>query len=433
MPILHLVVAATLTLFVPQECADWQSCRDLAAAAASSEDYERFHDLAWRAVQKGPKNEPALLLLLARAQALSGRPSDALIMLDRLLRLGVATDAATSPDFRRVRALPGWADLEQRLALAPAASAPAEAPAAAAPTVAPAPTPSAPPPASSPSAPAPAVTRGAGPIEPSEALRFASPGITPDGLAYDSVSRRFLVADRTARKLAVVDEFSRQVATLAGAQAAFGDIEAMEIDPRAGDLWVVTSEPAAAGGAATLHKLQLISGRVLSTFTPPAPLAPARFVDVAVANGGTILVLDASGRILRLKGGALELSATAAPQAMSLAPGDNGSAYVGTADGLMRVDLAARTVLPVIPPAGADLSGLVRLRWHKGSLVGVQQSAAGARLVRLRLGRAGRAVTAVEDIDTLDVNTGAFTIAGGTLYYFASKGSGEVILKKVPL
>ncbi|MEZ5288579.1 MAG: hypothetical protein R2712_27985 [Vicinamibacterales bacterium] len=38
--------------------------------------FERAHDRAWRAVQQGPKDDPALLFLLARAQALSGRPED---------------------------------------------------------------------------------------------------------------------------------------------------------------------------------------------------------------------------------------------------------------------------------------------------------------------------------------------------------------------
>ena len=47
-----------------------------------------FHDLAWRAVQKGKPNDPDLMLLLARAQSLSGRPGDALVMLGRIVDLG---------------------------------------------------------------------------------------------------------------------------------------------------------------------------------------------------------------------------------------------------------------------------------------------------------------------------------------------------------
>ncbi len=71
-----------------QDCKGWQECRQLALDAAAREDYNAFHDLAWRALQAGPKNDPALMTLLARAQSLSGRPGDALVMLQRLAAMG---------------------------------------------------------------------------------------------------------------------------------------------------------------------------------------------------------------------------------------------------------------------------------------------------------------------------------------------------------
>ena len=83
------------------ECREWHECRRLALEAAERRDYETFHDLAWRAVQTGPAKDPALMYLLARAQSLSGRPHDALIMLQRLAEMGVASDADTSDDFQR--------------------------------------------------------------------------------------------------------------------------------------------------------------------------------------------------------------------------------------------------------------------------------------------------------------------------------------------
>src|SRR4029450_11534298 len=105
-------------------------------------DYETFHDLAWRAVQKGKPNDPALMYLLARAQSLSGRPGDALVMLQRLRELGIRTDAATNDDFRFVRALKGWAEVA---ATAPTAAAPPAPPSApVAPSPAPPPAPSSP-------------------------------------------------------------------------------------------------------------------------------------------------------------------------------------------------------------------------------------------------------------------------------------------------
>jgi hypothetical protein len=88
-------------------CANWQSCREQALEAAARGEHETFHDLAWRAMQTRGARDPDLMLLLARAQSLSGRPGDALVMLQRLADMGIAADVASDEDFRRVRALPG--------------------------------------------------------------------------------------------------------------------------------------------------------------------------------------------------------------------------------------------------------------------------------------------------------------------------------------
>ena len=124
MPLLHLhgvlllVLSAVAGQDVPPkpECRAWQECRQLAIDAAAQQDFEGFHDLAWRAVQLGPKNDPALMYLLARAQSLSGRPADAIVMLERLQGMGAPiADAVTSDDFRRVRALPRWPDIAAKI------------------------------------------------------------------------------------------------------------------------------------------------------------------------------------------------------------------------------------------------------------------------------------------------------------------------------
>src|SRR5580704_1874933 len=98
------------------ECREWHECRQLALDAYNSGDYERFHDLAWKTVQTGPPRDPDLMYLLARAQSLSGRPHDALIMLGRLAEMGVATDTSASDEFQVVRTLPGWPAVEALIA-----------------------------------------------------------------------------------------------------------------------------------------------------------------------------------------------------------------------------------------------------------------------------------------------------------------------------
>ena len=431
------------------DCKEWHECRQLALDAAERQDYETFHDLAWRAVQTGPRNDPALMYLLARAQSLSGRPGDALVMLQRLAQTGTKTDAATNDDFRRVRALPGWEEFEGNR---PATSASA----AAAPVTA-----AAPPPASAadsraaavPVAPKPsAPEKSSPPIAPNkssaESLRFTIP-MAPAGLAYDAVSRRFIVADREARRLAVVDEFSQHVANLASAQSAgFGRIAALEIDTRLGNLWVVSgSEPSSAAPAdrpdtpvrTTLHKLQLVSGRVLQSYDLSDRFATAKFVDVAAAIDSTVLVLDGAGhRVFRLraKSSELEVAATLPDEhPLSIAPAADNLAYVSMEDGISVVDFAARRVTPLKSSSRVDVRRIARLRWHKGSLVGIQPSDGGYRAVRFALDPTGRRITGEQILDAPlpAVAPTSAAISGGVLYYLAAGDGSEMIIRKITL
>jgi hypothetical protein len=427
LPVPALVALLFVVLLVqdrPIDCATWAECREQAQVAAAAEDYERFHDLAWLAVRKGPRNDPELMLLLARAQSLSGRPLDALVMLRRLADLGVATNAAIDEDFRRVRALPGWADLERAVAGLPSA------PLAATPE----PTVAASGASATADAPPPVVVVGGKPASPRaggvELLRFRAPPFTPAGLAYDHVSRRFIVGDRRGQRLAVIDEFSHQLSTLAGARGpGFGDLAALEIDSRDGTLWVI-SQP---DQGSRLHKLQLISARSLASFEPPGLTPPARFVDVALAERGTVLVLDAGARrILRLASGgvALQVSNRLGDRVpLSIAPAAGNVAYVAHDTGLARLEIGGGEAADVKAPGEVRLTGLVRIRWHDRSIVGIQKTTTGHRAVRLRLTRDGRSVTALDvldaDIETADPS--ATSLVADALYYLAPGEEGMVI------
>jgi hypothetical protein len=434
---LLLVLTVLVSMLVPvqtpaPECKDWQTCRQLALEAAERKDYDAFHDLAWRAMTAGPRNNPELMTLLARAQSLNGRPHDALIMLQRLAAMGVTTDAATSEDFSGVRALPGWADLEAKLAgkeAPPAAAKAGTAPEKPAATVGkPEPTvdkpaPSPPPAPSAPDKPG-RNTRTAK-VLPADStpspLTFSTNGMNPVGLAYDAVSGRFIVGDARDRRLLVIGERSGRVSSLAGVDAGFSEIAALEIDTVEGDLWVVSTSNQPP--TATVHKLQLISGRVLSSVAVPREQGEARFADVAVTPQ-SVLVLDAGGRrVFRVakKGKTLDLALRLPAAGLSsLAPSSDGTAYVAYDQGLLKVDLATRSMTVVEPGERVDLSGLAWIRWFRGSLVGIQKSAEGMnRVVRIRLDDSGRTARAIEVLDD-GVQAAAPTtagIAGNAVYY----------------
>lgn len=420
------------------ECRDASECRQQALDARSRDEFELFHDLAWRALQKSQKSDPELMTLVARAQSLSGRPHDALVMLNRLADLKVVTDAATSDDFRRVRELPGWADFEARTTGSGTGAAPK--PTAASPPVAasaPAKStvkPEAEKPANADPAPdEPAVG------EPGEALRFSTAPFTPAGLAYDAVSNRFIVGDRESRKLSVVGERTHNVTNLATASTAgFGEIASLAIDAREGDLWVVSS----ADGAASLHKLQLISGRGFFTVQSPKG-ASARFADLSVTPQSTVMALDDVGRrLFRIRAGSRELEVGWVIEArapVSVAAPSDTVIYIAHGEGIVRIDLASGHERAVRAADGIDLAGFACIRPYRGGLVGVQRMSQGVfRIVRITLDANGTRASAVAllDKDVAMTSPGAASITGDTLYYLSAPdgaGSTSTIVKRIRL
>jgi hypothetical protein len=385
-------------------CANVDECRQQALAAAASGDYETFHDFAWRAVQKGKPNDRDLMYMLARAQSLSGRPGDALVMLQRLKALGATTDAATNDDFAAVRALKGWADFDA-------------APNAASTLTSPSPSPAPP----APPAPAPASPGAA----PTTELTFDAASLDPVGLDYDAVSRRFLVGDRTEGRLIVIDQVSHHAVNLVSARSAefLARISGFAIDAKRGDLWVASTD----GRESALHKLQLVSGRVLTRVVTRSDGAPTRFEDVAVAPDGTVFAVDAAGgRLFRLSPGARELEITEEigfTGTRALAHANGNTFFVASDTTLLRLDIGRRGASELKAPKGASLGQIGRLRWHDGLLLAIQQTSSGARLIRLILGDEGKSVTRVDIVDDDVASETAGALSGQTFFYLAKNGA----------
>jgi hypothetical protein len=395
-------------------------------AAITQGDYERAHDLAWRTVQQGTRNDPGLMYLLARTQALSGRPDDALVMLRRLAEQGVAADASAD-EFRRTRDLPGWPAVEASIARVKNGSPTAG-------TEVPAVGPPSPPAPAAPAAPAAPVApvAPAAPAAIDSAGSFSSAGFAPGGLVCDAVSGRYVFGDRPGRKLQILAEGADHSIDLTRAESAgFLDVMALDIDTTNGTLWVASAE--ADGSAAALHRLQLISGRTLSSVSVPEALAPVRPVDVSVTPSGSVLLLDAAkSRLLVLRPGAaavelLALLPVVAPTSLTVG-GRDGVAYVSHRDGIARIDLRTRVVSPLPGLDGTALAGIERLRRHATGLVGVQAMPDGSRrLVRLSLDAAGRAVTGLAVINA-PAPSGATpvfaAVCGDTLAFLAGEAGG---------
>lgn len=253
--------------------------------------------------------------------------------------------------------------------------------------------------------------------------------MNPVGLAYDSASRRFVLGDGDSNKLMVADEVFNHVNDLIGAASAgFGRLSAIEIDTRRGDLWVTSSD---GNGTSSIHKLQLVSGRVLSQIALPSELEPIVVSDFAIFDDGTLALVDSQGaRLLRVKSNgdrfdrpiALHVSTPS-----SIAPA-NGVTYVAHAEGLSVVDTASGRVTSIQPAKGVSLTTLRRIRWGRGGLIGIQEDGTGSRLVRIRVNSNRHRATAIEPLDGDVQSTGtALTISRDAAYYVAKTPEGAAI------
>jgi hypothetical protein len=141
-----------------------------------------------------------------------------------------------------------------------------------------------------------------------------------------------------------------------------------------------------------------------------------------------MFALDAAGRrVFALADGATaprivaDLVSIADPVSIALA-GDT-VLYVAHAKGLARVDLSARTRLPIAVPTTVDVTGLQSINWHDGSLFAIQRSATGAHAAtRIRLGARGTMATSRETLGP--AASGAAGIYGGVFYYVTSESDG---------
>jgi hypothetical protein len=420
-------------------CTTANECRQLARDAVATQQFERAHDLAWLAYQKGSRTDPDTLVLLARAQSLSGRGDDAFVMLRRLAQAGVVVDdVATSDDFQRVRAHAQWAELLAAFEALKAArskpSATTDTPVTPAPPAG-APTPATPPETSTAIGPTPASSEGAPPeVISVDAVRahedLAVPGLsfTPAAMAYDAVSARFILSAVSSDALTVLSQTSNNAAALTSrGWSGLEKATALTIDRAAGDLWV-----AAHGDArARLHRLQLISGRRLDVVDVPGD-GPSEIISLTLSRG-VLFALDRAGRrILRRtpSSTSLESFLTLPKDITPVALAHTSNAlYVAHAEGLSRIDVASRRQQPVRMGKAGDVAGLESIAWHDGVLIGIQHHDGGRRVVRLSLNARGTAITRAEVLGPAASHVA--TLGEEVFYYLTDDAQGRRVVRAI--
>jgi len=269
-------------------------------------------------------------------------------------------------------------------------------------------------------------------------LTLADTVLHPEGVAYDARSGRWFVGSVRQRRVVAVSRDGMVRDFVGPAADGIAGVFGMAVDSVRRTLWVATTAlPRMEGFVATdsgrvgVFGYDLDSGRLRRAVWAPRDSSTAHtFGDVTVAANGDVYVSDSQAPwLLRLPNGGdslvrfLSHPLFRSLQGMAITA-DGAAVYVADySHGLLRVDLATRSVVALRVAANVTALGVDGLYVHRGALIGVQNGITPARLVRFCLDADGRGIRRAELLDrnpALADEPTLGTIVGDSAFYVAT-------------
>ena len=268
-------------------------------------------------------------------------------------------------------------------------------------------------------------------------LSVADTTFHAEGIAFDPRSRQWFLGSVRQRRIVAIGAQGATRDFVATASDGLAGVFGMAVDAARRTLWVATTAlprmvayTAADSGRAGVFAYDIDAGTLRRRLWVPRDSSAHTLGDVAVAPNGDVYATDSqSPWILKVPaaGDTLERFMThpvfRSLQGMAIAP-DGRTAYVADySHGILRIDLVAHTVTPLLPAPGVTLLGIDGLYVRDGALVGVQNGVVPARVVRLCLDDAHALVRRIQVLDRnpdlADEPTLA-AVVGDSLFYVAT-------------
>ncbi len=242
------------------------------------------------------------------------------------------------------------------------------------------------------------------------AFRLVEKDLLPESVAYDPAEDTYYVGSLYRRKIvAVKDGVARDF--VPSKRDGLMSVLGMKLDASRRELWanacngtspvMLDPEPRRQGTTA-VFRYELGTGRLLGKLEAGSRKEPQCFNDLVVAPDGDVY-LSGEGAVFRVvrKEARLERFAPTPGlfvNGIAMSP-DGRTIYLADhLQGIVLLDVAARSLRPLPTPPGVTLAGIDGLYVHGKSLVGVQNgfSAGPARVVQAFLGDGEPSVTCVD-------------------------------------
>ena len=229
------------------------------------------------------------------------------------------------------------------------------------------------------------------------AFRLKDPKLIPEGIAYDSADKRFFIGSIAQRKIIVTDA-KGQARDFSSPSDKLDTVLGLTVDPTRGHLYAVSTngfeDSAKKERRNAVFLYDLKTGRLLNRFAAPEAM---QLNDLALAPDGTLYVTDSMNNTLfRKKPGDVALMRFGAAEAVEGANGiaisADGTLYVTLSTGIGRVDTVTGEPTRLPQPDTVATGGIDGLYWHKGDLIGIQNSTNPGRVVRIAVTDKGKRI-----------------------------------------
>ena len=397
----RLLAVACLTLSVATTSRAQQTpcdvfCQSLAAQRAEKVGNLREFESRVRAVNALAPSHPGVVYQMARVFAKKGQPDSAITWLRRLGTMGDTRDPNADSVFTRLRARPGYADARNRL-----------------------------------------LSNRLPILDGKVAFEISDPDFIPEAVAYDSTRGRLLAGSLNHRVISALAPDEDPIPFVRAAEML--RVVGIHIDHRRKRLWFATWAPDSAPARSTaeppsrtrLFLADLETGRVVRSWTPNGGKPGHLLNDFVIVDDGTLYITDTEqGDIYRLRSpdDTLEMFIATDHGRLTVANGitstpDGQTLYVAFLEGIMRVDVATRSITRLPAPDSVSTASIDGLYWYRGNLVAVQGIPTLQRVVRYELSTDGTQITSGAVLErgpgvVEQPTTGVFV--GSKFYYIAN-------------
>lgn len=259
----------------------------------------------------------------------------------------------------------------------------------------------------------------------------------PEGMSHDPGTEVWYVGSVRHRKISRIRQNGTSEDVVRAGQDGLWAVLGVRADPATATLWVTSAAlPQMAGyvpadsGRSGIFAFDLATGRLKARHLLSGSGTGHLLGDLVVAPNGDVYATDSQDPVIWrvVKGSSEAQEFLRHPLFRSLqGPAvDPTGRILYVADyshGVLAIDLNTRQVRALGAPPGATVLGIDGLAWYQGSLIGIQNGVAPARVVQLILDSAGGRITEVLVLDrqpTLAPEPTIGTVWAGRFFYVAN-------------